>query len=73
MGVKNVVQRRVKQSKRVEQELEKPFNVLVVMFQTLNMYAKLLCSFELPFVAKTITGRIHGEGLRWKISQFFML
>ena len=40
--------------------------------QTLNMCVKLLYSFELPFVAKAIMGRIRREGLRWKRSQFFM-
>ena len=31
--------------------------------QTLYMYVELICSFELPFVAKAIMGRIRREGL----------
>ena len=33
-----------------------------------TLYVKLFCSFELPFVAKAIMGRIRREGLRWKLS-----
>jgi len=40
--------------------------------QTLDMYVRLLCAFELPFVAKAIKGRIRREGLQLKLSQFFL-
>ena len=56
--------------------MEKEFRVnrvsSCVDIHTLAMYVKLLCSFELPFVVKAITSRIRGEGLRWKLSQFFL-
>jgi len=35
-----------------------------VNVQALGMYVELVCSFDLPFIVKTITGCIHREGLR---------
>ena len=36
--------------------------------QALSMNVVLMCSFELPFVAKVIIDRVRREGMRWKLS-----
>ena len=43
-----------------------------VNVQSLSIYAILMCSFELLFVAKVITGRIPRKGMRWKLSWFML-
>jgi len=50
-----------------EKEKEQKFRVNragpYINVQALGMYVELMCSFELPFVAKAITGRILRESL----------
>jgi len=39
-----------------------------VNVQALGMYVVLMCSLELLFMEKAITGRIRREDIRWKLS-----